>query len=158
MPLTDRELVTWRQLCAIVRTTITDDDDRSTWRARIVAKLEALHCRCQHPAMLERAMQRYDHLLPPTPAYPRQLPLPERPDPTIVRAPARPPPPAMTRAGLSPPTWPVCGCSKPVSGATALRCTRAPGHDGEHGMHVSGLDSPLFVRWARSAADDAPAE
>lgn len=44
------------------------------------------------------------------------------------------------------PTLPANACahSKPVSGRQPLRCTRATGHDGDHGLEVAGV---LVARW-----------
>lgn len=147
-----RELapIEWRQLCAILRTTISDDPSEAEWKLRSLDRLRALGFRA-HPAQLDRAMAALRHLLPrPSPPLPPLLRAP-RPDPTIV------PRGSGQAAGFTPigaalptATASACGNLKPILGRPApLRCTRERGHDGAHGVHSGGV---LFIRWG---GDDA---
>lgn len=160
-----REVMTWRQLCAIARTTITDDPSVPEWKERILDKVIALNFEMPTPRALHGVMDRYAHLLPPPPMYGpppihtraeaerEEMTAAERLDPTkIPRADSRHPE-GFERA-RPPSTSNDCGCSKPISGRRPLVCNLPKGHEGDHGLRM-GASQTLFVRWARDAARDA---
>ena len=155
MPPRLREEIPFKRLCAIARELRMEDDIE--WKHGIKDRCWQLGFRLPESRTVYKAIDAIrflDRRHPqPRPAVSRPIPPPALnsaacPFPEIPRL--RGPSDFVPLSSLLPPRpSSVCGCSKPVSGRSPLRCTREAGHAGDHGVH--NVVGELLVRWAQAS-------